>query len=105
MMSRKNIKIFDFNGVNIAKHWHVAGRGICHHRLPCSPVIISLYLKQIATEMVLMQYCIDVCTMQHTKSRNRFDEGKLVILTLKKSKCENLTLKFNIQECIINCGM
>ena len=30
MTSRKNIKIFDFNGVNVAKHWHVAGRGICH---------------------------------------------------------------------------
>ena len=25
MTSRKNIKIFDFNGVNAAKHWHVAG--------------------------------------------------------------------------------
>ena len=25
MTSRKNIKIFDFNGVNIAKQWHVAG--------------------------------------------------------------------------------
>ena len=25
-----NIKIFYFNGVNVAKHWHVAGRGICH---------------------------------------------------------------------------
>ena len=23
--SRANIKIFDFNGVNVAKHWHVAG--------------------------------------------------------------------------------
>ena len=21
---------FDFNGLNVAKHWHVAGRGICH---------------------------------------------------------------------------
>ena len=30
MTSRKNIKSFDFNGVNVAKHWHVAGRGICH---------------------------------------------------------------------------
>ena len=30
MTSRKNIKIFDFNGVNVVKHWHVAGRGICH---------------------------------------------------------------------------
>ena len=31
----KIIKIFDFNGVNVAKHWHVAGRGICHLWLPC----------------------------------------------------------------------
>ena len=22
---KKKIKIFDFNGVNVAKHWHVAG--------------------------------------------------------------------------------
>ena len=29
MTSRKNIKIVYFNGVNVAKHWHVAGRGIC----------------------------------------------------------------------------
>ena len=35
MTSQKNIKIFDFNGVNVAKHWHVAGRGICHLWLPC----------------------------------------------------------------------
>ena len=25
MTSRKNIKIFDLNGVNVAKHCHVAG--------------------------------------------------------------------------------
>ena len=25
MTSRKNINIFDFNGVNVANHWHVAG--------------------------------------------------------------------------------
>ena len=25
MTSRKNIKIFYFNGVNVAKHWQVAG--------------------------------------------------------------------------------
>ena len=25
MTSRKNIKFFYFNGVNVAKHWHVAG--------------------------------------------------------------------------------
>ena len=27
-------KTFDFNGVNVANHWHVAGRGICHLWLP-----------------------------------------------------------------------
>ena len=26
MTSRKDIKIFDFNGVNVAKHWPVQGR-------------------------------------------------------------------------------
>ena len=25
MTSRKNINIFEFNGVNVAKHWHVVG--------------------------------------------------------------------------------
>ena len=25
MTSRQNIKMFDVNGVNVAKHWHVAG--------------------------------------------------------------------------------
>ena len=29
MTSRKNIKIFYFSGVHVAKHMHVAGRGIC----------------------------------------------------------------------------
>ena len=33
--ARKNIKFFYFNGVNVAKHCHVAGRGICHLWLPC----------------------------------------------------------------------
>ena len=30
MTSRNKIKIFDFNGGQVAKHWNVAGRGICH---------------------------------------------------------------------------
>ena len=30
MTSQKNIKIFYFNGVNVAKHWHVAVRGVGH---------------------------------------------------------------------------
>ena len=40
MTSRKNIKIFDFNGVNVAKHWHVAGRGICH--LCCVVIVLTV---------------------------------------------------------------
>ena len=39
MTSRK--KSFDFNGVNVAKHWHVAGRGSCHLWLPCYICIIA----------------------------------------------------------------
>ena len=34
---------FDFNGVNIAKHWHVAGRGICHL---CFALLIKLCSAQ-----------------------------------------------------------
>ena len=30
MTSRKNIKMFYFNLGDVAKHWNVAGRGICH---------------------------------------------------------------------------
>ena len=30
MTSRKYIQIVYVNGVNVAKHWHVTGRGICH---------------------------------------------------------------------------
>ena len=30
---------FDFNGVNVAKYWHGAGRGICHLWLPCCTCI------------------------------------------------------------------
>ena len=33
--TKKKINFFDFNGVNVAKHWHVAGRGICHLWLSC----------------------------------------------------------------------
>ena len=39
MTSQKNIKIFDFNGVNVAKNRHVAGQGICHLLLPCLRVV------------------------------------------------------------------
>ena len=45
MTSRKNITIFDFNGVNGAKHWHVAARGICHLWLPCFHLISLIDYK------------------------------------------------------------
>ena len=32
MTSRKNINIFEFNGVNVAKHWHVAGEVFVHFK-------------------------------------------------------------------------
>ena len=36
MTSRKKKSEFSIlMGVNVAKHWHVAGRGICHLWLPC----------------------------------------------------------------------
>ena len=51
MTSRKNIKIFDFNGVNVAKHWHLTGEvfAICDclvfvvvmvQRLPAAQLLV-----------------------------------------------------------------
>ena len=47
MTSRKNINIFDFNGVNVAKHWHVAGRGICHLWLPCYMMFVTYLVSSV----------------------------------------------------------
>ena len=46
MTSRKNIKIFDFNGVNVAKHWHVAGKvfAISDCLVPFVFLSIAIYL-------------------------------------------------------------
>ena len=44
MTSRKNIKIFDFNGVNVAKHWHVAGEVFASN---CIVIIASRGLMAI----------------------------------------------------------
>ena len=41
MTSRKNIKIFDFNRVNVAKHWHVAGEVL--------PSLIALFVMLCIT--------------------------------------------------------
>ena len=49
MTSRKNINIFDFNGVNVAKHWHVAGEVFAIS--DCLVIIVSLVL---VSSMVIM---------------------------------------------------
>ena len=43
-----------FNGGNVAKHWNVAGRGICHLWLPC-------YLAPGGGCEVLFSPCLSVC--------------------------------------------
>ena len=43
MTSRKNIKIFDFNGVNVAKHWHVAGEVFAISDCLVNNVFIKVY--------------------------------------------------------------
>ena len=43
MTSRKK-KIVYFNGLNVAKHWHLAGRGICHLWLPCCKYNMDIYI-------------------------------------------------------------
>ena len=55
MTSRKNINIFYFNGVNVAKHWHVAERGICHLWLPCW----GMYWFDTNNSTIVIQYYID----------------------------------------------
>ena len=42
MTSRKNIKHFDFNGVNVAKHWYVAGEVFISDCLVVFVVIIII---------------------------------------------------------------
>ena len=52
MTSRQNIKMFDVNGVNVAKHWHVAGEVfaisdclvlLCYQYLPMELIIICTF--------------------------------------------------------------
>ena len=58
MTSHKNINIFDFNGMNVAKHWHVAGEvfaisdclvRVCinYFRLSQEGVIEKLYFRSV----------------------------------------------------------
>ena len=54
MTSRNNIKIFYFNGMNVAKHWHVAGE-VCHLWLPCS--YLSLILKTSILKVWFLKNC------------------------------------------------
>ena len=54
MRSRNNIKIFDFNGVNVGKHCHVAGQGICHLWLPCFISFLFIFLV-----------CVGICPVSN----------------------------------------
>ena len=40
--ARTNINIFDFNGVNVAKHWHVAGEVFAISDCLIEYVVLSL---------------------------------------------------------------
>ena len=65
--------IFDVNGVNVAKHWHVAGRGICYLWLPCylapegvarycfHPVCLCVYVCMSVCLSVCLCVCVCVC--------------------------------------------
>ena len=72
MTSRKNINIFDFNGVNVAKHWHVAGEVFaisdclvnnCHahyqsqyKELTYQPLLFTKFMNDLISERFLMQF-------------------------------------------------
>ena len=58
MTSRKNIKVLDVNGVNVAKHWHVAGEVFaisdCLVTFVCTCImqyyIIDTYYQDLITD-------------------------------------------------------
>ena len=66
MTSRKNIKIFDFNGVNVAKHWHVAGEVfaisdclVCYSYRSCLLILVkwaSMRLSQTYSLLLVPYY-------------------------------------------------
>ena len=45
MTSRKNIKILEFNGVNVAKHWHCGGV----RYLPSLIALFDMEYKEVPT--------------------------------------------------------
>ena len=58
MTSRKNLKIFDFNGVNVAKHWHVAGEVFA---ISDCLVVFSLFVCVSVCLCVCVCVCVSVC--------------------------------------------
>ena len=52
MTSRKNINIFEFNGVNVAKHWHVAGEVFAISDCLVLYVICVLYSVQFYIKFI-----------------------------------------------------
>ena len=53
MTSRKNIKIFDFNGVNVAKHWHVAGEVFA-----ISDCLVCIWVTHTNTAVLTVCVCV-----------------------------------------------
>ena len=62
MTSRKNIKIFYFNGVNVAKHWYVAGEVfaisdcLVEHEMHWQMNVVSLVTSKV-TQITILDDC------------------------------------------------
>ena len=55
MTSRQNIKMFDVKGVNVAKHWHVAGEVFA-----ISDCLVNLAKQGYCIQLVCLCVCFRV---------------------------------------------
>ena len=67
MTSRKNIKIFDFNGVNIATHWLVAGEVFAIS--DCLVIIVIIYSGHRGRRM---NVCMHICTYINAHTQHKY---------------------------------
>ena len=68
MASRKNIQILYFNGVNVAKHWYLAGRGICHLISDCLVWYLIYRLLEDILIRNLYRILIGLCILNSLKN-------------------------------------
>ena len=52
MTSRNNIKIYNFTGVNVAKHWHVAGEVFA---ISDCLVVVCIHVFSKTTKLAVVQ--------------------------------------------------